>query len=260
MSTTTQRLITTFGRAVPDGVRPHVVAAYRPLLHRGTGVACPVCGHRFSGFLEHRGHPDVRCPRCGSMERHRLLWLWLRAETDFFDAPLRVLHFAPEFGFQRRFSRMENLDYRTADLTSGLADEHFDITSIPHPDASFDVVLCNHVLEHVPDDRTAMTELRRILRPGGWAVVMCPIAAGLETTFEDPSIASPDERLESYGQEDHARLYGADYAGRLRAAGFEVEVVDYLGRLPASAVSLHKLRQHHRRFTDDLIHVARVPA
>jgi SAM-dependent methyltransferase len=255
--TASRTLITTVGRAIPDSVRPYLVAAYRPVLYRGTRVACPVCGHRFSSFLEHRGYPDVRCSLCGSMERHRLLWLWLKAETDLFEAPLRVLHFAPEFGFRRRLAKLRNLDYRTADLRSRLADERFDITSIPHPDASVDVVLCNHVLEHVPDDHAAMAELRRILRPGGWAVVMCPIAAGRLKTLEDPSIEGPDRRLEVYGQEDHVRLYGADYADRLRAAGFEVEVVDYLDRLPESAVTLHKLRQHHRRFTDDLIHIAR---
>jgi SAM-dependent methyltransferase len=256
--TASRRFTTTVGRAIPDNVRPYIVAAYRPLLHRGTRVACPVCGHRFSGFLEHRGYPDVRCPLCGSMERHRLLWLWLRAETDFFEAPLRVLHFAPEFGIRRRLAKLENLEYRTTDLQSRMADENFDITSIPHPDASFDVVLCNHVLEHVPDDASAMRELRRIVRPGGWAVLMCPIAAGPSETLEDPSVQDPQRRLEVYGQEDHVRLYGADYADRLRSAGFEVEVVDYLSRLPESAVTLHKLRQNHLRFTDDVIHVGRV--
>ena len=191
------------------------------------------------------------------MERHRLLWLWLRAETDFFTAPKRMLHFAPEFGIKQRLSRQSNLDYSTADLASRLADEHFDITAIPHPDDSFDVIFCNHVLEHVDADRKAMSELFRILRPGGWAVLMTPIGKDRETT--DESAAGEDERLERFGQEDHVRLYGRDFFDRLRNAGFAVENIDYVAQLPPDAVAFHRLERNNAVFEDDTVIVGRKP-
>lgn len=245
-------------RLVPDDVRPRLTQLYRPLLARGGAVGCPVCGRRFSHFLAHRGQANARCPLCGSMERHRLLWLWLRAESDFFTAPLRVLHFAPEFGIKQRLSRQSNLNYATADLGSRLADEHFDITEIPHPDGSFDVILCNHVLEHVAEDRKAMQELHRILRPGGWAVLMTPVGKGVPMTEE--GVIDPDARLRRFGQEDHVRLYGQDFYDRLRDAGFEVEVVDYVAQLPRKAVEFHCLERSHAVFEDDVIIVGRKPA
>ena len=143
---------------------------------------------------------------------------------------------------QRRLRQLANLKYTTADLQSPLADEHADICDIPHPDASFDVVLCNHVLEHIPDDLRAMRELRRVLRPGGWAILQVPIDPKLERTFEDPSITTPQAREAAYGRHDHVRQYGRDYADRLRRAGFHVDVVRYFDGLDAETVRERCLR------------------
>jgi SAM-dependent methyltransferase len=211
-----------FRTLVPDSVRPRVTGAYRPLLYRGDRVECPCCGGRFDRMVTHRGHPNVRCPRCGSMERHRLLWSFLRDRTDLLTRPQRLVHFAPEWPFLRLLKRQSHLDYVTADLESRLARDHFDIQDIPYPDASADAILCNHVLEHIPDDRAAIAGLHRILKPGGWAILMVPIGRGVAHTFSDPAVTTPEQRLATYGQEDHVRLYGADYPDRLREAGFDV--------------------------------------
>lgn len=241
-------------KMVPEAVRRRVARSYRPLFLRGTDVACPICGSEFRRFLNHRGQPSVRCPRCGSMERHRLLWLWLQRETNFFSDRLTVLHFAPEWGLKEHLLNFPNLEYRTTDLDSPLADEHFDITAIPYAEQTVDVIFCNHVLEHIPDDRKAMSELHRILRPGGWALVMTPLSPKMETTLE--GIQDPDQRLAEYGQEDHVRLYGTDFYDRLREAGFRVEVVDYAAALPGDIVSRDRLRRQHPVFEDDKIIVA----
>jgi SAM-dependent methyltransferase len=190
------------------------------------------------------------------MERHRLLWLWLRAETDFFEAPRRMLHFAPEFGIRQRLRRMPNLDYRTADLASKLADDHFDIGDIPYADGSYDVIFCNHVLEHVPHDRRAMAELHRILSPNGWAVLMTPIGKNLAETVEGDGVPE-SERLARFGQEDHVRLYGQDFYDRLREAGFTVESIDYAAQLPPEALERHRLLRTHQVFEDDRIIIGR---
>jgi SAM-dependent methyltransferase len=248
-----------FRTIVPDSVRPRVTGAYRPLLYRGDRFSCPCCGGHFGRLVTHRGHPNVRCPRCGSMERHRLLWSFLRDRTDLLSRPQRLLHFAPEWPFLRLLRRQPHLDYVTADLESRLAQEHFDIQRIPMPDAGFDAILCNHVLEHVPDDRAAMAELLRILAPGGWAVLMVPIGRDVARTVEDPGVASPAERLAAYGQEDHARLYGADYPDRLREVGFEVTTYRLEDLVTEEQMTRYALRRRDPFFDDDEVFVARRP-
>ena len=196
---------------------------------RGGRVECPCCGGRFRRFL--RGgperRPDARCPRCGSLERHRLVWLWLRRATDLLSAPRRVLVVAPEPFLQDALRARPHLDYLSIDLESPLAMRRMDLTRLDLPDGSFDAVFCNHVLEHVPDDRAAMRELRRVLRPGGWAVLQTPIDLGRESTDEDPTVTRPEERLRRFGQADHVRIYGRDFFDRLRAAGWDVERVPF---------------------------------
>jgi predicted SAM-dependent methyltransferase/DNA-directed RNA polymerase subunit RPC12/RpoP len=249
---------TVFTATVPPRLRPHVVGAYRPLLHRGDRYECPLCGGRFGSLESYEGVPDVRCPRCASMERHRLLWRWISRSTDLLSRPQRVLHLAPEWSLQRRLRRMEHLDYTSADLDSPLADEHFDVTAIPHPDASFDVVLCNHVLEHVDDDRAALRELRRVLRPGRWAVLMVPIGIGRDDTLEDPAVTTPEQRTAVYGQFDHVRLYGRrDYLERLREAGFDAEEIDELAVTPEEEIERRQLRRKDGVFEPDTIFVGR---
>lgn len=209
------------------------------LLYRGRGVECPVCGARYRKFLPYgyvRPRDNALCPNCLSLERHRLLWLWLTRETDLVRTLPRTLHIAPEACILRRLKPLfaaHPQRYVTADLESPLADLHFDVQRIPLPDESFDAVLCNHLLEHVADDRRALGELRRILRPGGWGVILSPVDLGRERTFEDDMIVDPAERTRIFGQYDHRRIYGRDYADRLREAGFEVAETDYAATLSA---------------------------
>lgn len=185
---------------------------------------CPIC-HRASGkFLPYgvRAREDAQCPHCESLERHRLLWLYVSKETNLLDgAPKRMLHIAPEPVLEKRLAKQPGIDYLTADLNDPRAMIKMDITNIEFPDGSFDVIFCSHVLEHVPDDRSAMRELGRVLKDDGWAIMLVPITA--ETTFEDPSIVDPLERIRLFGQEDHVRVYGRDFVDRLRESGFEVQ-------------------------------------
>ncbi len=166
--------------------------------------------------------PDARCPRCGSLERHRLIWLYLQQKTDLFIMPYKVLDVAPEEILQKKLRALPNLDYLSIDLESPLAMRKMDITRLDLPDASFDVIFCNHVFEHIPDDRAAMHELRRVLKPGGWAILQTPVDQSRATTDEDPNITDPGERLRRFGQTDHVRIYGRDFFERLKAAGWTV--------------------------------------
>jgi SAM-dependent methyltransferase len=209
------------------------------------GVRCPLCGGRFRHFLPHRSRPDARCPGCGALERHRVLALWLD-EHEVFAPGARILHMAPEPSLETALRRRPHARYVTADLYSEGVDVKADITALPFDDASFDVALCNHVLEHIPDDHKAMTELARVLVPGGRAVMMHPIDYGRTRTDEDPSVEDPAERLRRFGQEDHIRIYGADFRQRLESAGFEVRVDRYPERLGPAAIKRHGLLAHQR--------------
>lgn len=210
--------------------RARAVRRYRLLRLRGDDVECPCCGGGFREFMPGRDENNPICPRCGAQARHRALWLYLHERTNLFTEELSLLHFAPERAL-RRLSELPNLRYLSADLDAADAMEHFDITAIPHPDGSFDAILCIHVLEHVPEDRAAMRELHRVLRPGGWAIVMVPLDLTLPTTFEDPSIVTPEERERAFWQADHVRLYGPDFPDRLRQAGFTVTVDPWVREL-----------------------------
>jgi SAM-dependent methyltransferase len=189
------------------------------------------------------------------MERHRIISLWLDAHPEVLAAAGRVLHIAPEPPLTARLVA-HAVQYVTADLNSRLAALHCDIQDLPLRDDWFDLVVCNHVLEHVPDDRQAMRELYRVLSPGGRAIVMCPIARGRTQTLEDDAIRTPAERLAVYGQEDHARLYGSDYADRLTEAGFRVEVDRFLETLDEPTSRRHVLRRSDDMFETDDIYVA----
>ena len=164
---------------------------------------------------------DALCPLCGSLERDRLSVWFLRRETNLFAAgALRMLHVAPEEALIPVFSRAAGSGYLSADLHAPHAMERIDITAIPYPDATFDAIYCSHVLEHVEDDRLAIRELHRTLKPGGWALLNVPIS--VQVTFEDATIVSRAERLRVFGQDNHVRRYGLDYPERLAAGGFSV--------------------------------------
>ena len=191
--------------------------------HRGNVVFCPLCGSEFDRFKDDWNRGNALCWRCGSHERHRAQWLLLEQRPSLLGEARRLLHFAPEWCLRRRLSRQRELDYVTADLFQADVDLQLDITKIRLPDASFDAILCSHVLEHVEDDAAAMRELRRITAPGGWCLIMVPLDLGREHTLEDPTITSPQERRQTFWQHDHVRLYAADIGDRLTAAGFAVE-------------------------------------
>jgi SAM-dependent methyltransferase len=195
------------------------------LAYLGTGVTCPVCQKSFRKFLPYgriNARPNALCPNCMTLERHRLIWLYLQTKTDFFNKKLNVLHIAPEACFIPRFTRLHGEGYITADIESPLAKVKMDIHEIPFPENSFDVVLCNHVLEHVQDDIKALSEIKRVLRPKGFAILQVPFFYPIpETTIEDPTITDPKAREKAFGQDDHVRLYGKDYPKRIERAGLQ---------------------------------------
>jgi hypothetical protein len=193
------------------------------LWFQGSKFHCPVCESDVRKFLPYGliSRDNAKCPVCMSLERHRLIWLFLQRKTDLCTASnKKMLHIAPERMLENKFSKIKNLNYLTADLYNPRVMVKMDITNIELPDNSFDIIYCSHVFEHVPNDRLAMRELHRVLKPDGWAVLIVPITA--EVTVEDPSITDPRKREKLFGQHDHVRRYGPDYVDRLINAGFAV--------------------------------------
>ncbi len=211
---------------------------------KGNTYTDPIDGKSFSKFLPYgygNQRDNVLSPSTLSLERHRLLWLYLKNETDFFTAKAKVLHFAPEQAFYKRFRKLEHLEYTTTDLNSPLADVKADICNLPFDDDQYDIIFCNHVLEHIPDDTKAMQELFRVLKPGGMAILQIPQDLSRHTTFEDNSITDPRERAKIFGQYDHVRIYGKDYFKKLRSIGFKVDEVDYTSQLSEAEVTKYCL-------------------
>lgn len=199
---------------------------------------CPICRSwvRSFGQFGVNPRPDARCPVCHSLERHRLVWTFFEKRTDLLDeSPKRMLHVAPEPGIEGKLKRVRALEYITADLSNDRALVRMDITDIQYPDESFDVIYNSHVLEHIPDDRTAIRELNRVLKRDGWAVFIVPITA--DETFEDPSVTNPAERQRLFGQHDHVRRYGPDFKKRLEQANFKVECFTAADLLDARSIA-----------------------
>jgi SAM-dependent methyltransferase len=210
---------------------------------KGNIYTDPIDGKSFRKFLPYgygTQRPNVLAPGTLSLERHRLLWLYLQNETDFFTTRKKVLHMAPEQCFLKRFQKL-NHDYITADLYSPIADVKADICALPFEDNSFDVIFCNHVLEHIPDDTKAMQELYRVLKPGGFGIFQIPQDLSRKTTFEDDSIIDPKERAKIFGQYDHVRVYGRDYFDKLGSIGFTVEEVDYTKIISSELTEKYRL-------------------
>lgn len=204
----------------------HWAARLLSIFYIGNKVECPVCNSKYRKFLPYGRNTSSRenalCPSCLSLERHRLMALYMKRKTNFYTANLKVLHVAPEYCFIDRFEQMKNLDYITADIESPLAKVKMDIHQIPFPDNTFDVAFCNHVMEHVDDYILAMSELHRVLKPGGWALIQSPQDMKYEVTYEDPTITDPKEREIHFLQNDHLRLFGRNYGRELEKGGFKV--------------------------------------
>ncbi|MGB2475949.1 MAG: class I SAM-dependent methyltransferase [Flavobacteriaceae bacterium] len=209
----------------------------RPLIKlyfKGSRFTDPIDGSSYRKFLPY-GYEKMRtnalCPGTLSLERHRLLWLYLERKTTFLKDKLTVLHIAPEQVLYKKFKTFTHWQYTTSDLSSPLADVKADICALPFEKNTFDLVLCNHVLEHVIDDRKAIRELYRVLKKGGTLIAQVPLDEKRRDTFQDDTITDPKERSRVFGQYDHVRIYGNDYYQRLKAAKFDAKPIDFLAEL-----------------------------
>lgn len=226
---------------------------FQPLLrvyYGGNKFTDPIDGSSYRKFLTY-GYgktlrPNALCPGTLSLERHRLLWLYLERETNFLNQELKVLHVAPEQVFFRKFKRFQNWDYTTTDLNSPLADVVADICDLPFQDNKYDLILCNHVLEHILNDLKAMTELYRVLKKGGTLIAQVPLDEGRPKTFEDNSITEANERSRVFGQYDHVRVYGQDYYQRLKSVGFSAKEVFLQSQLTTKEIRRYALPQKEK--------------
>lgn len=214
---------------------------------KGDNVYCPICRSSFKFFLSYGFEgQEMMCHKCESLERHRLVWKYLCEKTNLYNetSKKRLLHFAPELFFYNIFSENKNIEYIPCDSNpeeynydGNILIQKVDITNIPFNENQFDVILCIHVLEHIPDDRLAMKELYRVIKKGGWGIFQVPVAYNIDVTMEDTNITSPKEREWAFGAKDHVRWYGKDYKDRLRSVGFSVTEDDYAKRLPSEDIS-----------------------
>ena len=213
------------------------------VLFTGSKYQCPVCGFHARKFLSvHNGESSL-CPRCGSIERKRLLWLYLLNEIKITERTnFKVLHFSPSSALFRKLKALKNIEYVPAGFDNPLIKNHFDITSLPLSENYFDLIICYHVLEHVADDKKAMRELFRVLKKGGITLLQVPYSEN--ETVEDSAITNPDERKKSFGQEDHVRYYGkTDLKQRLETCGFVVQEIAYAKKLGEEKTELYQLKE-----------------
>lgn len=230
--------------------------------YRGSGYTDPICGRSWARFASGpRGRPQAYCPGCWSAERHRVLWLFLERE-GWLEGDRRVLHVAPEAGIAARLRSREDLTYVSTDLDPGAAMVAADLTALPFPDGAFDLVICNHVLEHIPRDVDAIRELRRVLTDDGALITQHPVDARRAETFEDPAATDAAERERLFFQADHVRIYGRDFEERLRRGGFgEVTRTRYRERVDPAEARRFRLEQlpstaPERDIEGDAIYVA----
>ena len=224
---------------------------FRPILkqiYKGNILTDPIDGSSYRKFLPY-GYQKIRenalCPGTLSLERHRLLWLFLERETKFFEKALKVLHIAPEQPLYKKFKQFKHWEYKTCDLNSPLAEIKADICNLPFENNSYDLVLCNHVLEHVLNDKLAIRELFRVLKKGGVLIAQVPLDLNRKMTFEDPSIIDKAERKKIFGQYDHVRIYGKDYFDLLDSAGFESHCISFTEKLSKHEIKKFSLQTDH---------------
>lgn len=205
-----------------------ILLASRAVFYAGNRYICPCCGSKLRAFTHggasFRVRPLGYCPRCNAKARHRRLWLFLEQNTNLFTDQVRLLHVSPSYGLSRGLRSMPNIRYTgVANRERWNISARMELAAASFPDDTFDAAICNHVLEHIEDDRAAIRELYRVLKPGGWAAVSVPIHLD-QKTYEDPGITSPQERERAFGETVHVRYYGFDFADRLKEPGFQVRL------------------------------------
>ena len=235
---------------IPRTLLNRISILVKPLIRlylKGNEYTDPIDGKSFRKFIPY-GYNRVRknalSPSTYSLERHRILWLYLKNETNVFSKKIKLLHFAPEAAFHEIFKKSNNISYDTIDLNSPLAKIKADICNLPLEDNTYDFILCNHVLEHINDDIKAMSELYRVLKKGGIGIFQIPIDINRDKTYEDSSIKDPKERNKVFGQYDHVRIYGMDYYDRLRSVGFSVEQIKYADNLTKDEIKKYCLNSN----------------
>ena len=238
---------------IPHGLRPGLKTVWekirvfwKKIYFFGFSYKCPLCKSRLRKLLpDGFDFPVLRekrvigggyrinnlCPICNCFDRERLIYLFLLHKTEVFEKPQRILHIAPEDKVKDVLIRAPHLHYITADCYATTVMLKMDITDIPCPDNCYDAIICNHVLEHIVDDRKAMAELFRVLKPSGWAILQVPISLSLKKTYEDFSITTSKGREEAFGQDNHVRIYAKDYAVRLRRTGFTVDNFTWISEI-----------------------------
>lgn len=225
---------------------------FRPIIKwyfKGNRFTDPIDGSSYSRFLSYGykvSRPNALCPGTLSLERHRLLWLYIKKKTTFLNDSLKVLHIAPEQVFFSKFKTFSHWDYTTTDLHSPLADIKADICALPFNNDQYDLIFCNHVLEHIPDDKKAMEELYRVLKKGGTLIAQVPLNEELDETFEDDTITDKKERTRIFGQYDHVRVYGKDYYTRLNTVGFESKGITFINTMSIEEIDRFGLPQKER--------------
>jgi len=211
------------------------------ILYAGSNFHCPCCDRNYSKFLNYGKIKNILCPGCASLGRHRLLWLYLKNETNILNSEPKILHFAPEHFLQKKLKKINPTNYVSADIEHPLAMKHFDITKIPYKNNSFDFILCSHVLQEVKNDKLAMSEIHRVLNSNGTAIILCPVNEKSKTTYENKKAKTPKQRSEEFGYYGAIRTYGKDFKQKLKNAGFKVKTIDYIKKFTKNQIKNFRL-------------------